>query len=385
MQASSRLTVALLAGGIATFSELYATQALLPDLADAWQVSESAAALTVSVATGGLAVSVLPWAAVADRIGRARAMRLSAVVTAVIGLLLPMAPTFETLLVLRGISGLALGALPALAIAHVVELDRAGRATAVGGIYVAGTTIGGLIGRVVSGTVGGTFGWRWGTAAAGVMVVVAAVVFVVVLPGSTTRPAKPAPGRIRLALRSDRVVWVFYLQAFLLMGGFVTMYNLLTFRLVGTPYLLSPTIVSLLFLVYLVGTVSSSAVGRLVSRWGRRSVLVTAGFGMSAGALVTLAAPLGLVIAGLVILTFSFFVAHALAASWAGERVPQARSQATALYSLGYYAGSSLIGYLGAAVFVRTGWWGAAVLVAGLAAVAATIAAVGAPRQPARA
>ena len=168
MQASSRLTVALLAGGIATFSELYATQALLPDLADAWQVSESAAALTVSVATGALAVSVLPWAAVADRIGRARAMRLSAVVTAVIGLLLPMAPTFETLLVLRGISGLALGALPALAIAHVVELDRAGRATAVGGIYVAGTTIGGLIGRVVSGTVGGTFGWRWGTAAAGV-------------------------------------------------------------------------------------------------------------------------------------------------------------------------------------------------------------------------
>ena len=178
---------------------------------------------------------------------------------------------------------------------------------------------------------------------------------------------------------------MFYLQAFLLMGGFVTMYNLLTFRLVGTPYLLSPTIVSLLFLVYLVGTVGSSAVGRLVSRWGRRSVLVTAGFGMSAGALVTLAAPLGLVIAGLVILTFSFFVAHALAASWAGERVPQARSQATALYSLGYYAGSSLIGYLGAAVFVRTGWWGAAVLVAGLAAVAATIAAVGAPRQPATA
>jgi YNFM family putative membrane transporter len=383
MQASTRLTVALLAGGIATFSELYATQALLPDLATAWQVSESAAALTVSVATGALAVSVLPWAAIADRIGRARAMRVSAIVTAVIGLLLPFAPSFETLLLLRGVSGLALGALPALAIAHVVELDRAGRATAVGGIYVAGTTIGGLIGRVVSGTVGGSLGWRWGVGAAGAVVVVAAVVFVVMLPGSTTAPTKPAPGRIRLALRSDRVVWVFYLQAFLLMGGFVTMYNLLAFRLVAPPYLVSPTIVSLLFLAYLVGTVGSSAVGRLVSRWGRRTVLVAAGSGMSAGALVTLAAPLWTVIAGLVILTFSFFVAHALAASWAGERVPQARSQATALYSLCYYAGSSLIGYLGAAVFVRTGWEGAAVLVAGLAATAATIAAVGAPRRPA--
>ena len=383
MQASTRLTVALLAGGIATFSELYTTQALLPDLADSWQVSESAAALTVSVATGALALSVLPWAAVADRIGRARAMRISAVVTAVVGLLLPLAPTFGTLLVLRGISGLALGALPALAIAHVVELDRVGRAAAVGGIYVAGTTIGGLAGRLVSGIVGGAFGWRWGVAATGVMVALAAVVFVVLLPGSIVRPGRPVPGRIRLALRSDRTVWVFYLQAFLLMGGFVTMYNLLAFRLVVPPYLLSPTLVSLLFVTYLVGTVGSSAVGRLVSRWGRRTVLVAAGATMSAGALVTLAGPLWLIVAGLVLVTFGFFVAHALAASWAGERIPAARSQATALYSLAYYAGSSVVGYLGAAIYVRTGWWGAAVLVAVLAATAAVIASVGAPRTSA--
>lgn len=382
MQPSTRLTVALFAGGIATFSELYTTQALLPELARYWQVSESAAALTVSVATGALALSVLPWAAVADRIGRARAMRISAVVTAVVGLLLPFAPTFPTLLVLRGIGGVALGALPALAIAHVVELDRTGKAAAVGGIYIAGTTIGGLTGRLISGTVGGGGGgWRWGVAATGVVVAVAAVVFVVLLPSSTTRPTRPAPGRIRVALRTDRVVWVFYLQGFLLMGGFVTIYNLLAFRLVAPPYLLSPTVVSLLFIVYLVGTAGSSAVGRLVGRWGRRTVLVTAGSGMAAGALVTLASPLWLIVIGLVMITFGFFVAHALAASWAGERIPQARSQATALYSLGYYAGSSLIGYVGAAIFVRTGWWGAVALVAGLAAVAAVIAAVGAPQS----
>jgi YNFM family putative membrane transporter len=383
MQPSTRLTAALAAGGIATFSALYTTQALLPGLVADWRVSEPAAALTVSVTTGALAVSVLPWAAVADRIGRARAMRISAAVTAVVGLLLPFAPSFAALLVLRGVAGAALGALPALAIAHVVELDRTGRAAAVGGIYVAGTTVGGLTGRIVSGTVGGAFGWRWGVAATGVVVAVAAAVFVALLPGSDRPPAGPAPGRIRIAWRSDRVVWVFYLQAFLLMGGFVTVYNLLAFRLVRSPYLLSPTVVSLLFLTYLVGTVGSSAVGRLVARWGRRTVLVTAGFGMSAGALVTLAAPLWSILAGLVIVTFGFFVAHAVAVSWAGERVPQARSQASALYSLSYYLGSSVIGYLGAAVFVRSGWSGAAILVAGLAALAATIAAVGAPRTPA--
>lgn len=388
MDATRRLTVALFAGGIATFSELYTTQAVLPELAAQWQLSPSSAALSVSVVTGALAVSVLPWAAVADRIGRGRSMRISAIVTAVMGLLLPASPSFEVLLVLRAVSGLALGALPALAIAHLIELNRSGRAAAVGGIYIAGTTIGGLSGRLLTGTVGGAWGWRWGVAATGVLAAVAAVVFVVLLPpgevASTSQNGRRSPERsrrrIRLAL-SDRQVWVFYLQGFLLMGAFITVYNLLGFRLAGDPYRLPTSVTSLLFLSYLTGTVGSSAVGRMVGRWGRRPVLIAAGLGMAGGALLCLAPQLGLIIAGLIVITFCFFVAHALAASWAAEQLPQARSQATAVYSLGYYAGSSILGFTGALVYARAGWTWAIVMIAALAAVAATVAALGAPRQ----
>ena len=108
--------------------------------------------------------------------------------------------------------------------------------------------------------------------------------------------------------------------------------------------------VSLLFLTYLVGTVGSSGVGRLVGRLGRRRCWPAAGLGMAVGAALTLATPLWCVLAGLVVATFCFFVAHAIAATWAGERVPAARSQASALYSLAYYAGSSMVGFLGAAL-----------------------------------
>ena len=151
---------------------------------------------------------------------------------------------------------------------------------------------------------------------------------------------------------------MFYAQAFLLMGGFVTVYNLLAFRLLDDPYRLPASVVSLLFLTYLVGTVGSSGVGRMVGRFGRRAVLAAAGYGMAVGVALTLATPLWCVLAGLVVATFCFFVAHAIAATWAGERVPAARSQASALYSLAYYAGSSLVGFLGAVVFDRAGWTG---------------------------
>lgn len=386
---SRRLTAALFAGGIATFAELYAVQAVLPAIAAEWQLTESTVSLAVSVATGALAVSVLPWAAVADRIGRARAMIISATIAATAGMLVPLAPNFGVLLALRGVSGLALGALPALAMAHLVAQARPGRASAIGGLYIAGTTIGGLTGRVLTGAVGGIAGWRWGLATTAALVVIAAVIFVVLLPRdhpSTALPGRhPATGaagqraRLRLAV-SNRTVWVFYAQAFLLMGGFVTVYNLLAFRLLGDPYRLPASVVSLLFLTYLVGTVGSSGVGRLVGRFGRRAVLSAAGLGMATGAAITLAAPLWAVLTGLVITTFCFFVAHAIAATWAGELVPAARSQASAMYSLSYYAGSSIVGFLGALVYNGSGWTGAMIMVTVGALIAATIAAIGAPR-----
>jgi predicted MFS family arabinose efflux permease len=365
---------------------LYAVQAVLPALADEWGLTESTASLAVSVATGALAISVLPWAAVADRIGRARAMIISAVVAATAGVLVPLAPSFEVLLVLRGISGLALGAVPALAMAHLVAQATPGRVSAIGGLYIAGTTIGGLTGRVLTGAVGGWAGWRWGLAITAVLVAVAALIFVVLIPRDVVRSSVVphdreggASKRLRMAL-SEKTVWVFYAQAFLLMGGFVTVYNLLAFRLLAQPYLLPASVVSLLFLTYLVGTVGSSGVGRMVGRFGRKAVLAAAGYGMAIGVALTLAEPLWLILSGLVVTTFCFFVAHAIAATWAGERIPRARSQASALYSLWYYAGSSLVGFVGAVIFDSAGWTGAMAMVIALALTAATIAAVGAPR-----
>ena len=386
-----RLTAALFAGGIATFAELYAVQAVLPGLAAEFGLTESQATLAVSVATGALALSVLPWAAWGDRVGRARAMRASAIVAAVSGLLVAVAPTFPLLLAVRAVSGAALGALPALAVAHLVSSAPPARVAGIGGLYIAGTTIGGLSGRVLTGAVGGLFGWRWGLVTTAVFVAVAAAVFAVLLDsGPRGRPAGAGAGtgagqwsRVRLAL-ADRAVWVFYAQAFLLMGAFVTVYNLLSFRLLGDPYRLPASVVSLLFLTYLVGTVSSSAVGRLVGALGRRRVLAGAGATMAAGAAVTLAAPLWSILTGLILLTLSFFVAHAIAATWAGERVPAARSQASAVYSLAYYAGSSLVGLVGAALYARFGWPGSTALVEVSTGTAALIALLGAPRPEPR-
>jgi sugar phosphate permease len=75
-------------------------------------------------------------------------------------------------------------------------------------------------------------------------------------------------------------------------------------------------------------------------------------------------------------MTAGFFGAHSVASGWAGARSAGARSQATGLYNLAYYAGSSVLGWALGLVLESAGWGGvvavvcAAVVLAGLAALA---------------
>lgn len=395
--------MALFGAGTAAFAQLYAPQSVLPDAARDLATSASATALLVSAATLGLAVGVLPWAWVADHVGRVRAMTIAMLGATAVGLAVPFAPTFGLIVAGRAVEGLLVAGVPAVAMAYLTEmLTDAGAAAVVpraAGTYVAGTSMGGLVGRLVAGGVAELFGWRAGVGAVAVACLVATGVFVWLAPrdraagagrtGGTYRTERagrraasddPVPssggrrsGRFRV-LFSPRLL-VLDAQGLLLMGGFVAVYNYLGFRLADEPFGLSSGVVSLVFLAYLAGTWSSARTGRLVMRHGRRRVLIVSSGVMAAGVVATLSGWLPLVLAGLVVLTAGFFGAHAVASGWTPVAAPQARTQAAAVYNLAYYAGSSVFGWLGGIGFALAGWPGTVGMVLALVAVAVGLAA----------
>ncbi|MBO0236913.1 hypothetical protein J0681_25135, partial [Vibrio parahaemolyticus] len=73
------------------------------------------------------------------------------------------------------------------------------------------------------------------------------------------------------------------------------------------------------------------------------------------GIALTLADNLLLIIAGIVVVTVSFFGAHSVASSWAGRRALSDRAQASAAYLCMYYLGSSLLGTAGGWFFLHFG------------------------------
>ncbi len=373
-----RVKTAVAAAGISSFALLYAPQPVLPQLAAQYHLDPGGAALAVSVATGALAIAVLPIAALSEVVGRRPVILTSVIASVVFGLLLPLMPTYPALLVLRALQGVAIAGFPGVAAAYLAErLGRAGVAAAVGAM-IAGNTIGGMLGRLASGFTAGPLGWRGALfVVAGVGAICSAITVVTLPPG--TRPHGDAQLRAvakgLVTALSKPVLLAQYAVALLAMGSFVALYNAAGFRLTGDPLDLSPAIASLVFLAYATGSVSSAAAGRLVARVGRRRALIGALLLTAVGAALTLPDSLPLVIAGFLVLTCAFFAAHAVANGWAAADAPEnARGQVGGMYTATYYLGSSVGGAAGAWVYGHAGWpWLIALVAAWLLLAAAAV------------
>lgn len=372
-----RISIALFIGGFATFALLYCVQPLLPAFAGAFSVSPAAASLSVSVATAVLAVAMFGAGALSDALGQRTVMAASLAAAGAATLAAAFAPNWPALIALRALAGLALSGVPAVAMAYLAEdMDRSAIGLAMG-LYIAGSTLGGMGGRLAVAGIADFAGWRAGVATIGAFSLVCSAAFALSLPPERRPAAKAQAIAILPAIRrhlGDPGLRSLYALAFLVMGAFVTTYNYIGFRLTAPPFSLSQTSIGLVFVIYLVGAVAAPTFGELAGRYGRRPVIGFAIVLMPLGALATLSDNLWMTIFGVGLVTAGFFGGHSIASSWVGLRAESARAQASALYLFFYYLGSSLAGWLGGFVLARAGWPGVAAFVGSLAALALLVA-----------
>jgi len=355
-----RATLALFCAGFATFAMLYCVQPLLPLLADYFSVSAASSSLALSLTTLSLALCLLVSGALAESWGRKRVMGLALGLACLLGLACVTAESWTLLLLFRALLGLALSGLPALAMAYVGEEFAPESLPAAMGLYIGGTALGGLLGRLLSGLLSDIGGWQLALGGIAGLGLLALGLFVWLLPASRHFTAQPLSLRVLLANfaehLSNPVLRNLFLQAFLLMGGFVALFNYIGFRLAGAPFGLSSTVIGLLFVVYLAGIFSAGWAGRLVPRLGARVVL-QGGVGLMLVGVALCATPwLVAIIVGLALFTLGFFAAHAVASGQVGAHAKGAKAQASALYLCAYYLGSSVVGYAAGYVWEHSGW-----------------------------
>jgi len=352
--------------GLCLFAQLYFLQPLLPVLGRYFHLTPAHSSLVISTATLALAAGLLLGAFLANRFPR-KTLMVSALLSAS-GLTVASAvvPSFTGLLVLSALKGFLLAGVAAIAMAYIGEEVAPAALSRSMGIYISGTILGGMLGRVAATLLAGWYSWRVVAALIGLACLALAIEFGRRLPPSRHfTPHQLRSGALFASIRrtaQDARLLGLCLFAALAMGSFVSLYNYLGFRLEAPPFSLSSQVVASIFLLYAVGLGGSFAAGPLADKWGLPPTLAALALLMLSGLLLTWFNYLGLVILGVGVLTFGFFGAHTLASSWAGRRAPDNRAAAASLYLLFYYLGSSIVGTCSGLVLQHAAWSGLVLL-----------------------
>jgi YNFM family putative membrane transporter len=363
-----RAISALFLGTLASFGTMYATQPLIPVFSREFALNPPVASLAMSVTSAGLALSMSLIAVFAGFLDRK--LTIPGRCDRPHGNPRPQRQ-FRRHPRLPCPAGPADRRLPRHRHGLCQRRIRPRDHRLVIGIYISGTTVGGLFSRLFVSTLTDHFSWHAALGAIGLIGGAITVWFWFSIPAPATSPARRncAPYHRRPAAKPPRPPHPQTLPHRLRHHGRIHgALHLHQLPADGPALQLQPDGRRRHLLLYLVGTFSSTFMGGLADRHGNGKILCFSIAVMLAGAVVTLAASVVLKLLGVAIFTYGFFASHSAACSWVGKSAAGDKAQAASLYLLFYYCGASVVGTAGGVFLVALMLTGALILAARLLA-----------------
>ena len=343
-----RSVFALCLAAVAVFANLHLMQPLLPELSQAFDLSPLAVSTSYTIGTLCLGLSLLVYASLSDAWGRKSLLLFTLMGMTCSTFMLTQVDSFSSLVFWRAVQGIFLGGLPAIAIAWMGEEYSKPALVAAVGYYISANSLGGISGRLLAGGLADMGHWQWVFWPMTALSLLSCYFIWRFLPIAKQFEAKPF--RVKQAFIDN----AFHLRQPLLLltyliGGlnflvFLNQYTYISFVLADAPFNLSSTLIGLLFITYLTGTVGSALSARIAT-------IITAPGGMALGIVVmmlgsciTLVPGLSPIVIGFFVSSFGFFLCHSLASSWVNQHATRAKASASALYLVFYYLGASVGG-----------------------------------------
>ncbi len=355
-----RERLALYAGTVAAYSDMYVTQPILPLLSKEFGVGAARAGLTVSAVVLAIAVASSAYGPLSDALGRRRVMAGSTALLSIATLACAFAPSLGALVALRAAQGALVPGMTAVSVAYAGDRFRERDLPAVVGGIIGASVVGGLVGRVLAGAIAARLGWHAAFVAFAALTAAAAVLLargLVEAAAPERRGLGEAWAGMLAHLRDPRLVGA-YLVGASLFFGWIGIFTYLPYHLAAPPYLLSTAAISSVYLVYAAGVASSSLAGRLSGRVPPRRLIAIGLLVEAGGMAILLARPLPLLVVGLVVMVLGTFTAQAVAPAFVNVTARTAKGGASALYLTSYYVGGTLGSALPGLALQAAGWPG---------------------------
>lgn len=364
------ILLSLFLAGFAVFSSLYCVQPMMPFLAKFFHVTPTHSSFPLSFSTIALALGLLFVGLISDRYGRKQIMVISLFSTSLLLLISAFLPYWEFFLFTRMMVGLAVSGVASVAMTYIGEEIAQKDVGYAMGLYISGTAIGGMGGRLIAGVLLDYISWQTATMIIGILNLFIAITFYIALPNS--RHFKSYPIQLKRFIESfrknlsDPKLRLLFVEGFILMGCFVTVFNYMSYHLLEAPFQLSQTWIGLISIAYLSGIYSSPRAASWSRKFGRDKVLMAMFITMILGLWIMLIPSLWMILIGLLIFTFSFFAAHSTSSSWVSVQSLQYRAVGSSLYLFCYYLGSSFLGSSSGLVWENYGWFGLTLTITGI-------------------
>lgn len=369
--------VSCMLAGMCTFLNVYDTQPLLPYLQKLFQTTEIAVSFTVSATILAMALTAPVTGLLAESVGRKKVIVPSLYAITAPTLLAATSHSLHQLVFWRFMQGVFVPGVIVVIMAYINEefpRVQIGRAMSA---YIAGTVLGGFLGRYLSGVISHAASWRLAFVVIAAINLVGAILVQRWLPKARNfvraTSVRHSLGEGLQHLHNPRLLAVFgigFAALFCLVGAF----TYANFHLAAPPYHLNPAQLGSVFLVYLLGLIVTPLSGRCFDRYGvRLTSLIAVGFAI-AGLLLTLASSLTIIIVGLALASSGVFIFQAIGTVQTGIVAGRARSSAAGLYVTLYYIGGSLGATITGWTWVAGGWPACVYLLMGAAGLAFVMA-----------
>jgi len=345
--------------GVFAFLQVYSVQSILPQL----QQDLGATVVEIGNAVGMtvLAVALIsPFIGMlSDAMGRKWLVVASVFALAIPTALMTQVQTIQGLWVLRFLQGLAVPGVSVVIIAYIGEEFRGTSMVRVMTGYVAGTVLGGFMGRFLLGHLTEFMAWR---TAFGVMALLNFAGTWLVwrgLPASRHFVANAhfSSGMATLGqLLRNPNLRVACALGFTVLFSLVGMFTYVNLHLAAAPYHFSPGGLANIFSVYLLGAFVTPLAGRLIPRIGARGTVLLSVAVSMLGVLGSLVQSSWGIVAGLAAAACGIFVTQSSTMSFIARRITHGRSLASGLYYATYYCGG-FVGAWGCGMAYEAGGW----------------------------
>jgi len=370
--------LAIATAGFSAFVNLYSPQALLPGLAREFGVGAGEISSLITASTAAIALTAPFTGALADVLGRKRLITAAAFAVVIPTLIIALSTSVPQLVFWRFVQGLLLPPIFTVAVAYVGDEWPPAEVPRVVGLFISGSSVGGFCGRFFTGVIADLAGWRAAFAGVALFTLAGALIVTFALPRERQFVRSGGflvSGRQMLAhLRNPRLLAIFAV-GFGVLFNFVAAFTYVNFHLAGPPYFFSSTLLGALFATYLAGSVAVPWVGRAIVLYGRRRLIVGIIAIWICGALLLLAPPVSVIIAGLTVCAICGMVCQAVSTGYVVTTAKEGRSSAAGLYASSFYIGGSAGAFLVGLIWHATGWTGCVAAIIAVQAIMAVIVA----------